>query len=330
MALPLKGAARVSVIVPVFNGAATIARAIDSAFDQRAAGTLEVVVVNDGSTDGTAAILEHYGRRIKALTQANRGLAAARNAGVSKAEGEYLAFLDADDEWLPDKSARLAAALDRDASAVLAYSDLIPVDNEGAVVAAPLIEPACAHAPSMNELLARWWPILPSTVMMRRTVFQACGGFGEGYRRAYEDADLWLRVRETGRFIFVREALVRYHVTMTGERMRKYQGDYALFARRISERYGGRARELLRSTRKAYASTLGYRGLVAMREGDRPGARRALIEALRYDPWHPRNTLRLARTLLPWPIARLLAGQTGRRRTSQQARAPRAAERSDR
>src|SRR6266849_5630061 len=96
---------QVSAIVPVFNGESTIAAAIDSALNQNFDAT-EVIVVNDGSTDGTALILRSYGSKIRVIEQSNRGLSAARNAGAAIARGEYLAFLDADDEWLPGKLLR--------------------------------------------------------------------------------------------------------------------------------------------------------------------------------------------------------------------------------
>ena len=93
----------VSVIIPVFNGERTIAAAIDSALAQEFGGEIEVMVVNDGSTDATATVLEAYRGRVTVLDRVNGGPAAARNAGVRASHGEYLAFLDADDIWLPGK-----------------------------------------------------------------------------------------------------------------------------------------------------------------------------------------------------------------------------------
>jgi glycosyltransferase involved in cell wall biosynthesis len=310
---------RVTAIIPVFNGGATIRAAIDSVLAQRGVEPIEVIAVDDGSTDDTAALLATYGERIRIVTQANRGLAAARNAGSGLARGAYLAFLDADDVWQPAKIARLSAVLDQDEAAALAYSDVILVDDRGIATGQPYIDPACAYAPSMAELLARWWPILPSTVMMRRGTFEACGGFCERYRRAYEDVEMWLRARERGHFIFVAEPLVRYRVTPISERMRKYEADYAVFTGRIAERYGRGANGLLHATRRAYASALGADGLTALRGGDRPAARRALISALRYDLWHWRNVFRLARTLLPPRLARMLSGRSGRGRAAPRA-----------
>ena len=104
---------RVSVITPVYNGARTIARAIDSVLAQ-SFGDFEILVVDDGSTDGTLAILEGYGDRITVLKQAHKQQAIARNLAAKNSRGEFIAFLDADDSWLPEKLARCVEVLDRD------------------------------------------------------------------------------------------------------------------------------------------------------------------------------------------------------------------------
>src|ERR1700724_2255072 len=96
---------QVSVVIPVFNGAATVREAIDSALDQRLRD-FEVIVVNDGSTDDSAHVLEQFAGRITLINQPNRGPACARNAAVKMTKGEYLAFLDADDKWKPQMLAQ--------------------------------------------------------------------------------------------------------------------------------------------------------------------------------------------------------------------------------
>ncbi|HLW70877.1 MAG TPA: glycosyltransferase [Candidatus Binataceae bacterium] len=299
---------RASVIIPAFNGAATIAAAIRSALDQRCADDFEIIVVNDGSTDGTQAILESFGDRLRIVNQPNRGLPAARNAAAAIAGGDYLALLDQDDLWLPEKLARTIAPLERDPDLVLSYSDLVPVDDGGAPAGPSPITAALARPPTMDDLLRQWWPILPSTVVIRHTTFIRCGGFFEGYRRAYEDVDFWLRARECGGFAYLAEPLVIYRTTPIHARMGRYEESYALFRRRIMDRYGARASALLGATRDAYVSTLGYRGLLAMRSGDRAAARQFFWRALRYHPTKLRTVLRLLRTFLPMRLARALSG----------------------
>jgi glycosyltransferase involved in cell wall biosynthesis len=302
---------RASVIIPVFNGAATIAAAIQSALGQSFAGDLEVIVVNDGSTDDTPRILESLVSRIRLVNQQNRGLAAARNAGAAIARGDYLAFLDADDTWQPTKLVRVIEPLEHDLAPVLCYSDVAPVDEKCASAGPSPVTPVLARPPTMEDLLHQWWPILPSAVVMRRTTFEACGGFFEGYQRAYEDVDLWLRAREYGPFVYIAEPLVIYRTTPVATRMERYEADYAIFRRRIQSQYGRRALALLRTTRDAHVSTLGYRGLLAIQSGDRAAARRFFWRALSYEPTRIRTVLRLLRTFVPSRMARALSGAGG-------------------
>jgi glycosyltransferase involved in cell wall biosynthesis len=300
---------RVSVVIPVFNGAATVARAIDSALAQHSAGEFEVIVVNDGSTDSTAAVLDTYRGLITVIDQNNSGLSAARNAAIRVAKGEYLALLDDDDIWMPGKLEAMSAVLDRMSAAVLVYSDAIPVDDADAALADSFVGAEFAHAPSMAELLSRWWPILPSSAVMRRAAVEACGGFCEELR-TYEDVYFWLLMRERGEFAYVAKPLLRYRTRPIVERMEKYEFAYQSFERRVHERYGARARGLVRRTRAAHATALGYQGLVAMNRGDIAASRRYLARALRYQPLHLKTGLRLLRTFLPAPIARALTGRT--------------------
>ena len=303
----------VSVIIPVFNNAATVGRAVSSALAQDFDRGFEVIVVNDGSTDTTTEILASFAERIRIITQENRGPAAARNAGVAAAIGEYLAFLDADDEWLPGKLAATVPLLDAAPSTVLVFTDAVPVDAHGNRVGASYVTPDTAHAPSMEEMLDRWWPIIPSTAVVRRATFIACGGFVEEFRSAaYEDPYLFLLAREHGQFAYVPQAMVRYRYASPAARMEKYSRSSEIFVRRVTERYGRRGRGLVRGTRRAYASALGYEGLLAARSGDIIFARRLYAHALRECPFEIKNLLRLMRTFLPSALARALSGRTGR------------------
>ena len=200
----------VSVIIPVYNGAATIGRALKSVFDQTFAD-FEIVVVDDGSTDDTPSVLAAYSEsdKIRVVRQANRGLPAARNAAVAASRGELLALIDHDDEWLPRKLELTVAAMRADPDAVLVYSDMIVVNEAGEEFRRSQIRPDTAHAPSMDEMLARIWPITPSTVMMRRSAFDRAGGFCEQLISA-EDIHFWLLMREQGHFIYLPDRLVRF------------------------------------------------------------------------------------------------------------------------
>jgi glycosyltransferase involved in cell wall biosynthesis len=305
--------ARVSVVIPVFNNGATVGRAIASVLTQRFDNDqVEVIVVNDGSTDASAEVLRGFGDRIRVIDQPNRGAAAARNAGVTAAHGEYLAFLDADDAWLPNKLAATVPLLERNQAVVLVFSDATPVGGGGAPVGESYVTPDCAHAPTMAEMLERWWPIIPSTAVMRIATFKACGGFVEEFRTAaYEDPYLFLVAREHGEFAYVAERLVYYRYESPGVRMAKYERYREVFIRRVRERYGDAARGLIRGTRRAYASALGYEGLIAMGSGDMRAARRYFARALREQPLDLKTAMRFVRTYLPYKLARALSGRSG-------------------
>ena len=102
----------ISVVIPAYNSAAQLARALDSVLAQTRPAE-EILVVDDGSTDATAEVARSYGDAVRLIAQANAGAAAARNAGIRAARGTWIAFLDADDEWLPDRLALQTDILDR-------------------------------------------------------------------------------------------------------------------------------------------------------------------------------------------------------------------------
>ena len=304
---------RVSAIIPVYNGAATIAEAIDSALGQTWRD-LEVIVADDGSTDETRAILDRYGDRIRVVTQSNRGPAAARNAAVRIAAGEYLAFLDADDRWMPPMIERTVAVLDRDPECPLVYTNLAVVDSRGRKLAPAMIGGDLAHPPTLDEMLSRMWPIMTSGVVMRRTAFDRAGGFCEEFARAsYEDIHFWIVVREQGPFRYIPEPLAVWRFSLFPGRLKQAGGNAAageLFARLLRERYGVSAEPLLKSRIRAPRSILGYIGLLAMREGCRAKARRHFIHALKCDPLSVKNALRLMRSFLPARLAQRLTGRS--------------------
>jgi len=104
---------KVSVVIPTYNDEGTIAETLASVFAQRFDGRYEVIVVNDGSTDGTRSVLERFGDRIRVIDQRNAGAAAARNVGIAAAAGEFIALLDGDDTWTEEALAKTVPVLDQ-------------------------------------------------------------------------------------------------------------------------------------------------------------------------------------------------------------------------
>lgn len=113
----------ISVIIPVFNGERYVAEALESALGQ-SYRCIEIIVVDDGSTDHSAAVVQRYSPKVRYCHQANRGIGAARNAGIDLARGTFFAFLDADDLWPEHKLERQMAAFDRDASLDMVFGHI--------------------------------------------------------------------------------------------------------------------------------------------------------------------------------------------------------------
>ncbi len=307
--------ARVAVIIPVYNGAETVGEAIASVLAQ-SFRDFELIVVDDGSTDATPAVLARYATTIRVITQPNGGIAAARNAALRASTSEFVALLDCDDVWEPSMLAHSVVALERDPSCVLAYTNLAVTDSNGIALDTALVGPTTAHAPSLDEMLTQLWPIMPSAVVMRRRALEAIGGFAEEFRSyGYEDAYCWLRLREVGAFHYIPERLVKWRFAPFPRPLKQSVRNpeaRATFARLVRERWGRDVEPLLRSRQRASRSILGYIGLMEMRNGNARRAREAFRRALRLDPWRFKNYMRLLRTYLPAGVARTLGGRTTR------------------
>ncbi len=203
----------VSAIIPTFNRAEYIGRAIGSALDQRLeAGDLEVIVVDDESTDATAEVVARC-PRVRYIRQGNRREGAARNTGAAHAQGRYLAFLDSDDYWLPGKLAADVARLEQADRPALVYSRAVNVDERERPLGMRRLP---VHQGDVFWRLAREAFMPMSTVTVRADRFAACGGFNED--RALSgtaDWELWLRLAARWRVGFVDQTrtCIRVHAS---------------------------------------------------------------------------------------------------------------------
>ncbi|WP_373500770.1 glycosyltransferase family 2 protein [Desulfococcus sp.] len=196
----------VSVIIPTHNRAWSLGAAVDSVLVQKDCA-FELIVVDDGSTDGTTDLLRSYGDRISVLRQDNRGVSAARNTGLAHASGNLIAFLDSDDRWLPEKLCRQTAFFERRPEALICQTQELWIRN------GVRVNPGKRHQkpsgmifePSLHLCL-----VSPSAVMMRRALFEVVGPFDETLP-ACEDYDLWLRVSCRFPVFLVDESLVVRH-----------------------------------------------------------------------------------------------------------------------
>ena len=194
-----RSAPHVSVIIPAHNSADFIVTAVESVLAQTFAD-YEIVVVDDGSTDDTREVLKRFEGRIVYLHQQNRGVSAARNAGLQRARGELVCFLDADDIWRPEKLARQTAFMAAHPTLGLLFADA--EESEGATVQKPSVLNTMMFGPdslsqiplhdAFRKLLTENF-IPTSTVMMRKTCLATAGLFDENLPNA-EDRDMWLRM----------------------------------------------------------------------------------------------------------------------------------------
>jgi glycosyltransferase involved in cell wall biosynthesis len=184
----------VSVIIPAYNYARFLPRAIKSVITQTLRD-FEVIVVDDGSTDDTAAVARGYlsDPRVRYIYQENRGLSAARNTGISLAKGKYIAFLDADDLWLPEKLEKQLRIFEREAGSVaLVYCFIEYIDEQGTVLESAKELPV--ENPTLGDLLyANWVLGSGSSVLIKKEAFDRVGLFDEELR-SLEDMNMWLRI----------------------------------------------------------------------------------------------------------------------------------------
>ena len=219
----------VSVIVPTYNRAEVISGAVESVLAQTYKN-IEIVVVDDGSTDDTQAKLEEYAGRIRVVRQANRGPAAARNHGIQVALGEIIAFLDSDDLWLPTKLARQVALLTAGGDSVpccLCNARLRSAhgDDELSFHVAQ-IYPPFEQGIWLNpaEVLATRFVFFNQAVAVRRWALDKIGGFDESLW-LLEDWDLALRLSTLGPWAFLREPLAIWNPNGSESLVAKAQKD---------------------------------------------------------------------------------------------------------
>ncbi len=191
-----------SVVVPLYNKAATVARSLESIRSQTFQD-FEVIVVDDGSTDASAECAELFLKsadgRFRMVRQANAGPGAARNRGIAEAKGELLAFLDADDEWLPEFLERAVSRLAETGAAGIAMAWFDEPGHRSSCelfLKMGLKTGICTMRPDTDPrvLVAMLVLMWPCTTIVRRDVIEAYGGFYEKRCKFSEDAHLWLKV----------------------------------------------------------------------------------------------------------------------------------------
>lgn len=218
----------VSVVIPCYNGAPFLRETLKSALAQTVP-PLEIIVVDDGSTDDSVAIGESFGSPVRVLRQSNQGESVARNVGIREARGDWIALLDADDLWSPEKTARQLEAVSQNPDCACVYSDFyLLVDGQRHDDVPRPDSHQCEDFP-VRMLLE--WCVLPSTCMIPRKL--AVEVLFPEHTRDSEDILFFVELRRHGTFLHVRCPLVDYRRTARqqtqahGHRLRSVESLFA-------------------------------------------------------------------------------------------------------
>lgn len=273
---------KVSVVIPSYNCAVYLPKAVESVLAQTFQD-LEILVVDDGSNDNTAEVLAPYLDRIHYLPQANCGLPGARNTGIRKARGEYIALLDADDSWLPEKLAHQLPCFSTPEVGIV-YSDFSVCYADGRSLASYLADRPLASEGWVVDHYLQSRFLFPSTMVFRRECFEQCGLFDQEMLAA-EDIELFTRMCLRWQVKRVNECLMvrtegTHNITANGGKMNTYT---ILAFEKILQREGSLPATTLHILHRELARQLWWRGYAAFRGGNYTTARQDLLRSMRLD-----------------------------------------------
>lgn len=344
----------VSVAIPAYNAQATVAQALRSVLAQTH-HRLEIIVVDDGSTDGTWQVLQSFGDSIRAIRQANGGLAAARNAGVRACTGDFIALMDADDLCEPERMACQVEFLRRQTDAVLCCSDFSAFDANGPVsashnaayysrcseaeggvrerfpkhstldigacLASPTKRPVvvATHFGAVYEQLALGNFVHPPTVMFRREVLAQAGLFEPGARTMC-DWDWLVKVAHVGAVGFIDRPLLRYRLSAT-QMSSTNRAQSRLDSLHVTHRICGRDPALQTHQPEAFRKLFGemYADAADARASEHRAEALSFLakSVLRHRTVTHQTARTLLKILMPTPLLVLLRGRrTGSRRAA--------------
>lgn len=271
-----------SVVIPSYNRADYIALTIESVLEQTYKN-IEVIVIDDGSTDETAKVVKPFGPKVRYIRQENAERGASRNHGLRLADGKYIAFLDSDDLWLPDKAAAGIEFLDKNLEAGLLCTDALQIDGNGEETSS-----LRAHGFSgqvTGQLLQKNFVIMP-THLARTSVVREIGGFREERELSgSEDWEMWVRLSLVADVAYIPKITAKYRVhsanTMSSAAgMQRSMGRAAQLFResqQLAQSYG-------RSLRKMDANIALVNAINYCSQGDRRESVRLLADAFASDP----------------------------------------------
>ena len=307
----------VSVVIPVYNAEQFLGEALESVLAQTYE-PIEVIAVNDGSTDGSEDVLNKFSGRVKCFRQKNGGEGSARNLGIAHASGEWIAFQDADDLWDPNKlEMQLSAASDQDD---VIHTDMRRIDDSGHVLLESWNSTRdIVHAPATLLDMLVGCGVLMSTAVVRRRALENVGGFDGTNRWRCVDFELWLCLAATGHgFRYVDKPLASYRLHDSNwslDRKIMHRGEiYALRQtyQRYRRRFGKREATICHNRLWNYDFGQGWH---LYNKGDYDAAGKHFWAAVRHKPFVLRPWVLASLCSLPFrsrlvPVLRAMKGRT--------------------
>jgi glycosyltransferase involved in cell wall biosynthesis len=291
---------KVSVIIPTHNRAELLRGAIASVMKQTFQD-FEVIVVDDASKDNTPEVVHSFAdNRIRYVrNEINKGEGGSRNVGLRNASGDFIAFLDDDDEWLPEKLRLQVDLLERSPAKVGAvYTGFYQIEKS---TGRRWQQPSpTKRGDVFRELLTENW-IVPSTMLLRKQCFDTAGWFEEGMNFG-TDYDMWLRVAKEFHFEYIDRRLVYYH--LHGQNV---TANHDMVIHGLESQLRKYA-ELWESNRKGYSRRYLSLGVLYCRRGQTHTGRSALVKAIRIYPFEIRNYLNLLLSLFGATVFRKICG----------------------
>ncbi len=303
----------VSIVIATYNGERHLEATVEAALAQDCSFPYECIVVDNGSTDRTFDLLARFGTRIRVLTEATRGAAAARNRGISASRGQYVCLNDHDDVPTSDRLTKQVLELQRDPHAVLCHGnawrvneELCP-DPERPVFHSNVEEFPLFQGEVVRRLFEANFVVCP-TVMAPRSVLMRCGAFDPRFLQYGEDYHLWLRLARLGTFRFISEPICayRYHEGQAS-RARERMAEGCLRAREsfLAANPDVRFRLGARWTNFVLAQRAFEYGYELNSLGDPNAARRFYARSFRARP-SLRTALAFAKTTVPKRVVKRL------------------------
>lgn len=264
----------VSVVIPLYNAAGVIGETIRSALAQTWTDR-EILVIDDGSTDGSSHVVRSFGNQVRYYVFENGGVAKARNRGIALAHGKYIALLDHDDLWDSTKLAKQVAVLAARPEVGLVTTGIVHLERDGR----PKRVFPTGPSSRFYQLFVKGFGPTPSAAMIRRSVIDQAGGFDERFRSAgLDDHEFWPRVAQHCEIVLIDEPLT-YHRHCEVKPAEVELEHRVLLNETLLERFGhdpDKRRYLLMEK----AASLADLGKWSLRQGDRTGGRTSLKEAL--------------------------------------------------